>query len=112
MVSEKGFINMSGMMICIILLLLNLNFSLAEFYITTPTNVSQRNILLSFNTSSIPACFQKCKETACCKDIATVKHKDKKSFECHLLNGTNDNAGGKLLEVNVTRSITVSLLTF
>ena len=105
---------MSGMVICIILVLLNVNLSVAEFYITTPTNVSQGNILFSFNTDSLPACFQKCKETPCCKDIATVKDKDKKSFKCYLLKSheTNDDAGESLLEVKLTRSITVSLLTF
>ena len=74
---------MSGMAIFIILLLLTVNPSVAQFYIRTPTNISQKGILLSFNTDSLPACFQKCKETPCCKDIATVKDKDKMSFECY-----------------------------
>ena len=114
MVSENIFINMSRMMICIVLFLLNANLSVAQFYIRTPTNVTQKRILLSFNTDSIPACFQKCKETPCCKDIATVKDKDKKSFECYLLRSheTNDDAEERLVEVNLTRSITVSFLTF
>ena len=101
---------MSGMVICIVLFLLDVNLSVAQFYIRTPTNVTQKRILLSFNTDSIPACFQKCKETACCKDIATVKDKDKKSFECYLLrsNETNDDAEERLFEVYLTRSITVS----
>lgn len=104
---------MSGMVICIVLLLLNVNLSVTQFHIRTPTNVSQKRILISFNTDSIPACFQKCKETPCCKDIATVKDKDK-NFECYLLrsNQTNDDAEERLLEVYLTRSITVSLLTY
>ena len=104
---------MSGIVICIALLLLNVNLSVAQFYIRTPTNVSQKRILLSFSTDSIPTCFQKCKRTLCCKDIATVKDKDKKSFECYLLgrNETNDDTEERLLEVHLTRSITVSFLT-
>ena len=110
----QAFINMSGIVICIALLLLNVNLSVAQFYIRTPTNVSQKRILLSFNTNSIPTCFQKCKQTPCCKDIATVKNNDKKSFECYLLrnNETNDDAEERLLEVYLTRSITVSFLTY
>ena len=104
---------MSGMVICIVLLLLNVNLSVTQFYIRTPTNVSQKRILISFNTDSIPARFQKCKETPCCKDIATVKDKDK-NFECYLLrsNQTNADAEERLLEVYLTRSIPVSLLTY
>ena len=109
----QAFINMSRMVICIVLLLLNVNLSVTQFYIRTPTNVSQKRILISFNTDSIPACFQKCKETPCCKDIATNKDKDK-NFECYLLrsNQTNADAEERLLEVYLTRSMTVNLLMY
>ena len=104
---------MNGMVIWIIQLLLNVNLFIAEFFVMTPSNVSQRKILRIFKTHLITECLLKCKNTAGCEDVATVEGKNKKSFECYLIasNEINHDVEERFLEVNKLNSIEVSLFT-
>ena len=111
--SSKLF-NMNDMVVWIILSLLNVNLSIAEFFVNTPSIVSQRKVLLTFKTPLISECLLKCRHTAGCKDVATVKDQNKKSFECYLIanNEINHDVEERFLQVNKLSSIAVSLFTF
>ena len=101
---------MIGIVICIFPFLLNLDQSMADYFILTPSNVSQGKILLTFKAASLGECVQKCKQTPCCEDAATVKGKDKKSLNCYLLGSNESNADEEsFLEMRITRSVEVSL---
>ena len=103
---------MIGIVICIFPFLLNLDQSMADYFILTPSNVSQGKILLTFKAASLRECVRKCKQTACCEDAATVKGKDKKSLDCYLLGSNETNVDEeRLLEMRITRSVEVSLFT-
>ena len=103
-----------GMVIWIILFLLNVNLFIAEFFVKTPSSVSRRKALLTFKTPLIAECLLKCKNTAGCKDIATVEDQNKKSFDCNLIASSeiNHDVGEKrFLELNKLSLIAVSLFT-
>ena len=102
---------MNGMVIWIIQFLLNMNLFFAEFFVMTPSSVSQRKLLLTFKTHLIPECLVKCKNTAGCKDVATVEDQNKNSFECYLIssNEINHDSEERFWKVNKLNSITVSL---
>ena len=104
---------MNGVVIWIIQFLLTVNLSTGEFFVKTPASVSQRKILLIFKTPLITECLLKCKNTAGCKDVATVEDQNKKSFECYLIASyeINHEVEEKFLEVNKLSSIAVSLFT-
>ena len=104
---------MNGVVIWIIQFLLTVNLSIGEFFVKTPASVSQRKILLIFKTPLITECLLKCKNTAGCKDVATVEDQNKKSFECYLIASyeINHEVEEKFLEVNKLSSIAVSLFT-
>ena len=104
---------MNGIVIWIIQFFLNVNLSIAEFFVKAPSSVSQRKVLLTFKTSLITECLLKCKNTAGCKDVATVEDENKKSFMCYLIatNEINHDIEERFLEVNKLSSIAVSLFT-
>ena len=103
---------MNGIVICIFLFLLNVDLSRADFFILTPSNVSQGKILLTFKAASLGECVRKCKQTPCCEDAATVKDKDKKSLVCYLLASNESNVDeDRFMEMRITRSVEVSLFT-
>ena len=113
MLFKQAFFNMNGMVISIILFLLKVNLSIAEFFVKTPSSVSQRKVLLTLKTALITECLLKCKNTAGCKDVATVEDQNKRSFECHLIasNEINHEVEERFLEVIKLSSIAVSLFT-
>ena len=103
---------MNGIVICIFLFLLNVDLSMADFFILTPSNVSQSKILLRFKAASLGECVRKCKQTPCCEDAATVKSNDKKSLDCYLLASKESNVNEeRFLEMRITRPVEVSLFT-
>ena len=104
---------MNCMVIWIIQFLLNMNLSFAEFFVMTPSSVSQRKLLLTLKTQFITECLLKCKNTAGCKYVATAEDQDKISFECYLIasNKISHDGDERFLKVNKLNSITVSLFT-
>ena len=93
-----------------IMFLLNISFSVAEYFLTTQSNVSQIKILQTFKTVLMKECLIKCKQTPDCKDIAIVKEKDKKFIDCYLL-ASNDTNYNDEERFSNARSFTVSLFT-
>ena len=94
----------------IIMFLLNINLSVAEFFFTTQFNVSQIKILQTFKAVLITECLIKCKQTSNCKDVAIVKGNDKKFVDCYLLEGNDTNYNDEERFSNA-RSFTVSPFT-
>ena len=98
------------MMKSIIMFLLNINLSVAEFFFTTQSNVSQIKILQTFKAVLITECLIKSKQTPGCKDIAIVEGKDKKFVDCYIL-ASNDTNYDDEERFSNARSFIVSLFT-
>ena len=93
---------MNGIVICIFLFLLNVDLSMADFFILTPSNVSQSKILLRFKAASLGVCVRNGKQTL----------NDKKSLDCYLLASKESNVNEeRFLEMRITRPVEVSLFT-
>ena len=106
---KQTFIGMSSMMKSIIMFLLNINLSVAEFFFTAQSNASQVKILQTFKGVLMTECLIKCKQTPNCKDISIVEGKDKKIVDCYLL--ANDNNYNDEERFSNTRSFTVNTFT-
>ena len=65
---------------------------------------------MTFKTALITECLLKCKNTAGCKDVATVEDQNKKIFKCYFIasNEVNHDVEERYLEVNKLNSIAVS----
>ena len=61
----------------IIMYLLNINLSVAEFFFTTQFNISQIKSLQTFKAVLITECLIKCKQTSNCKDVVLSKERTK-----------------------------------
>ena len=66
---------------------------------------------MTFKTALITECLLKCKNTAGCKDVATVEDQNKKIIKCYFIasNEVNHDVEERYLEVNKLNSIEVSL---
>lgn len=101
---------MNSVMKSIIMYLLNINLSVAEFFFTTQFNISQIKSLQTFKAVLITECLIKCKQTSNCKDVAIVEGKDKKFVDCYLL-ASNDTNYHDEDRFSNARSFTVSPFT-